>query len=522
MAASSNRYVSNTADFDKHGVTGWSGDQPEGSGRLVSTSGRSSPDPPGGADPLTIGKRVRHRRRSKKLTLEEVATQAGISTSALSMIETGRREARLSTLQAIAVPLEASLDHLLSAEPPSRRASLEIELERMQRSPRFTNLGVSPVRPGPQFPIDALESLVALHHRLGEVEAERDATPEHARQANLDLRARMRSSNNYFPEIESLAADLLDRIDHDGGPLTRFDVGQIAGALGFTLIGVDDLPRSTRSVTDLANRRIYLRGADQQAQRTNALAAIGHIVLEHRPPASYAEFLAQRVEVNYFAAATLVPQAPAVEALQQAKQRKDIAIDDLRDRYAVSYEMAAHRFTNLATRHLDIPVHFMRVNRAGVIYKCYANDGVQFPTDASGAVEGQTACRHWTCRQVFERPDWSVPYQQYTDMASGTFWCTAVAEQGPREAYSVSVGVPFEHVKWFRGRDTPHRSRSRCPDPDCCRTPPPEQAKRWSGNNWPSARVQSHLLASLPAGAFPGVDESEVLDFLDRHAPAHV
>jgi XRE family transcriptional regulator, fatty acid utilization regulator len=55
----------------------------------------------------------------------------------------------------------------------------------------------------------------------------------------------------------------------------------------------------------------------------------------------------------------------------------------------VSYETAAHRFTNLATHRLDVPVHFMRIASTGVIYKAYENDGVHFPTDATGAIEGQ-------------------------------------------------------------------------------------------------------------------------------------
>ena len=61
--------------------------------------------------------------------------------------------------------------------------------------------------------------------------------------------------------------------------------------------------------------------------------------------------------------------------------------------FAVSYEMAAHRFTNLATHHLDLPCHFMKNDASGVIYKAYENDGVVFPTDATGAIEGQRMCR---------------------------------------------------------------------------------------------------------------------------------
>jgi predicted transcriptional regulator len=78
----------------------------------------------------------------------------------------------------------------------------------------------------------------------------------------------------------------------------------------------------------------------------------------------------------------------ATEFLHKAKQAKDVAIEDLRD--AISFlRVAAQRFTNLATMHLGVPVHFMKVNRAGIIYKAYANDGVELPSDGSGSVEGQ-------------------------------------------------------------------------------------------------------------------------------------
>lgn len=469
-----------------------------------------------GPDPLLIGKRIRHRRKALRLTLDAVAEHIGLSPSAVSLIETGKREAKVSTLMAMASVLQCDVSELLSGSAPSRRADLELRLERAQNGAAFGELGVPPVRTGPRLPLDALESLVALHERIADVAAERDATPEYARRANADLRARMRASDNYFPQIEGLADDLLRHTEPDGGPLTKHRVAAIAAHVGFTLHPVPDLPPSTRSVTDLANGRIYLPTGDAGAQRTLALAALGHVVLEHQPPTDYADFLAQRVEVNYFTAAALVPQRWAVDFLAEGKRAKDIAIEDLRDRYLVSYEMAAHRFTNLATIRLEIPVHFMKINSGGVIYKAYANDGVQFPADNTGAVEGQQVCRYWTSRQVFRTADWTQPYQQYTDTPTGTFWCTAVAEGGEHAAYSVSVGTPYEHVKWFRGRETTQRSTSRCPDPSCCQLPPQDLAAKWGDMSWPSARVQSALLATLPAGAFPGVDQTEVLQFLDR------
>ncbi len=83
----------------------------------------------------------------------------------------------------------------------------------------------------------------------------------------------------------------------------------------------------------------------------------------------------------------------------------------------------------------------------------------------------------------------------------------------------MSVGVPFEHVKWFRGRETPHRAVSRCPDESCCRRAPGDLADKWADASWPAARTPTSLLAALPTGTFPGVDQTEVYQFLEAHAP---
>jgi len=164
-------------------------------------------------------------------------------------------------------------------------------------------------------------------------------------------------------------------------------------------------------------------------------------------------------------------------------------------------------------------VHFMKVHESGTIIKAYENDRVRFPSDALGAVEGTTVCRNWTARTVFDVDDRFSPWYQYTDTSSGTFWCTSRIEKAKEGEYSVSVGVPFEHVKWFRGRETPHRAVSRCPDESCCRRPPGDLADTWADASWPAARTPTSLLAALPTGTFPGVDQTEVYQFLEAHAP---
>nr|WP_075818813.1 helix-turn-helix domain-containing protein [Serinicoccus sp. CNJ-927] len=333
--------------------------------RLEGTDSPSS----GAADPVSVGRRVRHHRREAGLTLADVAARVELSTSALSLIENGRREARASVLGRLATALDVDLTTLLTGGPPSRRAALEVRWERAQRAEGFQTLGIPPVRVGPGLPDDALEALVGLYESVVGLQQQRAATPEFARLANAELRARMREAGNYFADIESAAAALVEQVGHTQGPLSREAVNRIARHVGFEIVAVPDVPASTRTVTDLAHRRIYLPEGGGHDPRAAALQALGHVVLDHQPPRDYAEFLAQRVEINYFAAATLVPESSAVPLLRRAKAERDIALEDLRDTYAVSYETAAHRFCNLATEHLDLQVHFMRTSADGVIYK---------------------------------------------------------------------------------------------------------------------------------------------------------
>ena len=470
------------------------------------------------SDPVSLGRRIRHHRRRLGLTLADLAGRVDLSASALSLIENGRREPRVSMLGTLATALEVDTAALLSGGAPTRRDALEVRWERAQRSEGFETLGIPPVRTGAGLPDDALEALVGLYETVLGLQQQRAATPEFARLANAELRALMREADNYFPEIEERAAELVRVVEHSHGPITREAVNRMARHIGFDLVVVPDVPASTRTVTDLEHRRIYVPARGAHDIRAGALQALGHVVLGHEPPRDYAEFLAQRVEINYFAAAVLLPEQTAVPFLQRAKADRDIALEDLRDAYGVSYETAAHRFCNLATRHLDLRVHFMRTSADGVIYKAYDNDGVRLPMDASGAIEGARVCRAWTARVVFGQPVGSM-YAQYTDTGRGTFWCTAVAEQTPAGLFSVSLGVPFDQVRWMRGRETAQRKVSHCPDPRCCTQPPAELAREWAGKVWPSARAHSHLLAVMPPGVFPGVDDTEVLRFVADHAP---
>ncbi len=472
-------------------------------------------------DSLTIGRRIRQLRNFRKMTLDDMGVKIGRAASQVSVVENGKRELKLGELQRFARALDVSIDQLLSSEPPTARAGLEIALERIQRSPLYASLGLPRLAVRKALSDGAIEAILGLYRELERVHSERAATPEEARRANTELRKSMRRRHNYFAELEDVARGLLAAVGHTGGPLSQRVTSDLGTHLGFTLHYVPDLPGSTRSVTDLNNGRIYVPlGASADSDpRSVVLQALANHVLGHAEPANYADFLDQRVQTNYLAAALLVPEQSAVEFLTRAKVARELSVEDLRDAFGVSYETAAHRFTNLSTEHLGIPVHFLKVHESGTISKAYENDSVTLPTDALGAVEGQVVCRFWSARRVFDVADRFNPYHQYTDKPAGTYWCTSRIQSSPRGQFSVSVGTQFAQAKFFRGRDTENRFTSTCPDPSCCRTPPSALAAKWDKHSWPSARLNSSLHAAMPTGAFPGVDSTEVFEFLERNAP---
>lgn len=465
---------------------------------------------------------MRHFRTEAGLTLEQLGADVGVAGSQLSLMENGRREPRLTLLGAIATRLGIPLAELLDDSAPTERAGLEIELDRAQSSPVYAQLGLPVVRAGKGMPDETLRALVGLHRELSRRSREAIATPEEARRANTELRAWMRERDNHMAEIEELAEEALRGVGHSTGALTHRSVSLMAERLGFELVYVADLPHSARSVTDLENGRIYLPPASipgGHGLRSMALQALAHRILGHEAPNDYAEFLQQRVEINYFAAAALMPRTQAVQFLLQAKGDRDIALEDFRDAFGVTHEAAALRFTNLATAHLDMRVHFIRVGGDGSISKAYENDGLPLPMDVTGSVEGEIVCRRWSARQAFVRTNRTTEFHQYTDTPSGTFFeSTQIGTSAANDEFSITIGVPFDDAKWFRGRETQRREASRCPDASCCRRPPADLAAQWQGKAWSSAKVHAHIFSPLPSGTFPGVDDRELYEFLEAHA----
>src|SRR3984957_6483711 len=170
-----------------------------------------------GLDLMTLGQRLRHLRRSRGLTLAELGERVGRAPSALSLLENGRREPKLSVLEDLAGALSVPVEELLRRQAPSHRAQLEITLEKEQRSPAYAELGLPHLKVGTRVPTEILEHLVKLAGALRDQRAKPTATPEEARLANAELRAAMRERANYFPDIERIADPALQPAGYNGG-----------------------------------------------------------------------------------------------------------------------------------------------------------------------------------------------------------------------------------------------------------------------------------------------------------------
>jgi hypothetical protein len=161
------------------------------------------------------------------------------------------------------------------------------------------------------------------------------------------------------------------------------------------------------------------------------------------------------------------------------------------------------RLTNLATRHLDIPLHFLRVDGSGAITRVYENDDLPLPMDVTGASTGRSRAASGRPASAFDEQNRTTEYYQYTDTPAGTFWCSTADRHDVDGEFSITVGVPFDDARWFRGRE-PEPRVSTCPDEACCRRPSSDLASRWRGKAWPSARVHMQMFSPLPRVApFP-------------------
>ncbi len=473
-------------------------------------------------DPLVLGRRLRFYRKERGLTLDELGALVDKPAPYLSLLENGKKEPRLNLIMEIAAALDVAVSEVISSEPPTRRDTLEISLIRAQESSLFDSLDLPVVKPNAKLDNETLSHLVGIHDALRERSGLGAAGSEDVRRANGETTTWLGSQDGYLGHVETEARQALETSNYAGeGPFSSRNLLDLAASAGFDIHPIDDMPDFARSLIDLTHRRVYIAQRDElrtRQARKAVLQTLAGFLLGHEPDPDLDTFLRQRVETAYFAAAVLIPEEVALRTLIAAHSNHDIDVEDVKELFYVSYEMAAWRIANLATKHLDISTHLLVSDQNGSVVKAYANDSVPVPRDDHGGMETQRLCKRWGARVTFQSSERFGTHHQFTDTPQGTFFCTTHIEAGRDPAHAITLGVPFADARWFRGRGTDNRETSTCPDPACCRRPPPDLSEKWAGQVIVSARSQSRILGLLAPDPYPELDMPVVLDVIERHS----
>jgi len=456
------------------------------------------------------------------MTLDELGAAVHRPAPYLSLLENGKKQPRLNLVVELAAALEVDIGELLDPSPPNRRDALEIALLRSQESTFFDSLHLPTVKPSAKLDNETLTHLVGLHEALRERSNLGSAGSEEVRRANGEVTSWLAGKDGYLEEVETEARTALASSGYSGeGPFSSRNLLDLTARAGFELHPVEDMPIFARSIIDLDHHRVYIAQRDalrtRQARKA-VLQTLAGFLLGHETDPDLDTFLRQRAETAYFAAAVLVPEDAVVARLSGAKDNHDIDVEDVKELFYISYEMAAWRTVNLATRHLGLRTHLIVSDAMGTVVKAYSNDGAPIPRDANGGMETQRLCRRWGARITFDSAERYGTHHQYTDTPDGTFFCTTHIEAGRDPGHAVTVGVPFAEARWFRGRETANRQTSTCPEPSCCRTAAPDLQQKWSDKVIVSARSQNRILGLLAPDPYPELDMPEVLDLVESHS----
>lgn len=178
-----------------------------------------------------IGPRLRAARLKQGLTLEELATRAGMSSSSLSRLESGKRQANLELLLPLTRELRIGIDELISAavpdprvrQNPVRRDGVSITALSPQNAPvRTYKMAYPPRATMPQPRVhDGYEWLYVISGQLRLKLGEHDLVLEPGEAAEFDTRV-PHSMNGVGPG----PAEILSIFSEDGARIhTRAQPG---------------------------------------------------------------------------------------------------------------------------------------------------------------------------------------------------------------------------------------------------------------------------------------------------------
>ena len=314
-----------------------------------------------------------------------------------------------------------------------------------------------------------------------------------------------------------MAAASLDAIDYQGGPLSQRDLLDIAKFHGFSIHPVQDFPtlcapsRIRRRAGSISptQRATNPGGTVRGLANTRPLRARSHGSRQLRrvPSTAHGSRLLRVGGISF-------PKRSAVPFLQEAKQERDLSVGDIRETFYVSYDMAAHRFTNLATSTSTRRAHGALRRRGHHL------EGVQ-QYERSLSNRSGRSCRRSTTVPPMGHPP-GVPFRRQVrhPLSVHRYTRRVVLVRHPRRGGQTAppsryAGDHLRQRQVLPGRETDRKSVSECPDGECCRDRP----QNWA-NDGRAGVAQPEGPITRGGGAARwrfGVDMSEIYEFLERN-----
>ena len=432
---------------------------------------------------IFAGARIRRLRRANALTQAAMAEMLEISPSYLNLIEKNQRPVTAGLMLRLGDLFDFDPRELAGQEPGGGMDAMRRRLA----DPMFADLEIDRTEleewlaaaPG------GAEAFARLFDRAAAGRTGME-TANDADSAVGAVRREIERWRNHFGDLDAAAEALADELRLTEGDLYAAigDRLRVKHRLAIRILPIEVLPEALRRL-DLHARQLQLSEMLDPASRTFQ-AAFQLATLEAKSEidalvagAAFAERPSERLFrrhlASYFAAALMMPYGRLLRACEATGYDLEL----LQRRFAVGFEMLAHRLTTLQrVGARGLPFFMLRVDRAGQASKRYAG--------ASGAplVEAEGRCPLWRLHHAFDRPGELV--RQLVELEDGSRWLTLArtvqpsvrSPDGVKAEFAVGIGVAADHARaltYARGIDlasglaTPvglgcrHCGRSACP-----------------------------------------------------------
>ncbi|WP_315927513.1 short-chain fatty acyl-CoA regulator family protein [Mesorhizobium sp. SP-1A] len=354
-----------------------------------------------------LGPRLRRLRKDLGLTQAGMASDIGISSSYIALMERNQRPVTAEVLIRLAKAYAIDLSALTEDAGPG----LMNRLKAAMKDSIFADIEISPVELSDvlsNFP-GFTEAMLRLYtayksEQFALADQQQAAAGSGGADAAGDpvtaVRVFLAARRNCFPHLDAAAESMAADVNHVGGLQAFFKQRHGLNVRRLpqdVMMGsVRRLDRHRREILiddglDLASQNFQL--AQQLAylevdEEIHKLVGSGHLSSDN------ANQLAHRALAGYFAAALLMPYAQ----FAKAAEAKRYDVEAISRQFNTSFEQTAHRLTTLQKPGQEcVPFFFIRVDTAGNVSKRL--DSANFPFARHGG-----GCPLWSLHQVFTSP----------------------------------------------------------------------------------------------------------------------